>query len=234
MTNAELLAKVERIMETVDDRRFAAELILDAVARGLGQKGGRPRKHDTDVTPEMEVSKPVTEIGKPVIEVSKPVMKPAKTTEMQLAQNLLFSESEKIQKDKKEEKSQTRAPAKASLHDEILAAFGAAWAKTYGGEYRPTAMDRSQLGRMLNGLSAEDIAALPVAFKGYLADPDQFYAKTRHPLNLFCTQGGLNRFRPDKPIVRGPVYEDLRVIRQRSAAALEARFAAEEAAKNGK
>jgi hypothetical protein len=70
----ELVEQVKRLMSGVADRDLAAELIVDAVKRGLGRMGGRPRKPVTEkaepVTPQTE---PVSTCAKPVTEISKPV-----------------------------------------------------------------------------------------------------------------------------------------------------------------
>lgn len=96
------------------------------------------------------------------------------------------------------------APAKPpSLHDELLGAFCATWRAANGRTYAPTAKDRSQLGRLLGqlGKTSPDLAPqLPDLFERYLADADPFVAQDQgHSLAYFCTSGGVNKYRVDRP-----------------------------------
>lgn len=86
----------------------------------------------------------------------------------------------------------------SKLHTEMLEAFRETWAKKYGRPYVPTPADRSQLGRLLVSLKGEpDIGlVLPAVFRAYVGDSsDPLFKRVCHPLALFCTSGGFNRYR---------------------------------------
>lgn len=97
----------------------------------------------------------------------------------------------------REGKESSNQPGKpvASLFETSLAAFASTWAARFGASYSPTPADKSQLGRLLNGLDPQTIGELPVLFGRYVEDPDPFLAKRSHGLAYFCTSGGLNKYR---------------------------------------
>ena len=94
--------------------------------------------------------------------------------------------------------AQHRQQTEANLHTRTLALFCTAWKAAYGQDYVPTPADKSQIGRLLNGLKGAGVEPdeLPGLFNRYLADVDTFVAeKHRHSLAWFCTSGGLNKYR---------------------------------------
>jgi hypothetical protein len=88
--------------------------------------------------------------------------------------------------------------ARGALFDWALAEFRGAWKAVYGVDYAVTGKDRSQLGRLLGGLSKDGVSPreLPALFRSYLADGARFVAQEqRHALWFFCTEGGVNKYR---------------------------------------
>lgn len=73
--------------------------------------------------------------------------------------------------------------------------FRAAYDAKRGASYHALAGDRTNLGRLLSGLSREQVAVLPVLFALYLEDDDPFLDKQGYSLTWFCTKGnGINKY----------------------------------------
>lgn len=86
--------------------------------------------------------------------------------------------------------------------DIALGAFAAAWRRRYRQDYVATAVDRSQLGRLLRSLTPEQARALPACFAHYLADVSEFVAtEKRHSLAWFLRDDGFNKYRTSVPAV---------------------------------
>jgi hypothetical protein len=86
--------------------------------------------------------------------------------------------------------------------DVALTAFTTAWRDRYRQDYVVTDSDRSQLGRLLRSLAAEQVRALPVCFERYLADASPFVAtEKRHSLAWFIRDDGVNKYRTSAPVV---------------------------------
>jgi uncharacterized protein YdaU (DUF1376 family) len=97
-----------------------------------------------------------------------------------------------------ESKTKSSASSEGNAHARALGAFCAAWQAAYGEPYKPSASDKSQLGRLLRELGDADmVSTLPELFARYLNDHDPFIAqKQRHSLAYFCTSGnGVNKYR---------------------------------------
>lgn len=98
--------------------------------------------------------------------------------------------------------SENRQPAaaKPNVFTAALAEFCKCWERRYGVRYQPTAADRNQLGRILNGMDADALAALTGCFQRYIEDNDPWLTQTRrHSLQEFCTAGGHNKYRVEAP-----------------------------------
>ena len=96
-----------------------------------------------------------------------------------------------------------------------LEQFCTIWGARYGVPYSPTPADKNQLGRLIRTCNAEMLAALPVAFRGYLQDLSPFVAQEmRHSLQFFCTSGGINKYRTNAPAVSAKEARSAEAIRQ--------------------
>lgn len=94
-------------------------------------------------------------------------------------------------------------PAKPSAFTVALEQFKAAWGARYGVDYCETSVDRSHLGRLIQGKTPQQLAALPGCFAVYLNDLSPFVAQERrHDLTWFCTGGnGFNKYRTTTPVI---------------------------------
>jgi hypothetical protein len=99
---------------------------------------------------------------------------------------------------------QARAAARTpSLFDALLQTFEAGWQRLYRVPYKPTAADRSQLGRLLQTLTPDEAQELPTCFERYFADGSRWVAEDkRHSLTHFCTDGGFNKYRIQVRVAR--------------------------------
>lgn len=85
---------------------------------------------------------------------------------------------------------ETHTPGQAAK--QWLLAFGEAWAQRYRGEKFIVASwpkDMAIAKRLLAQLEHEELLARA---RGYLADPDPFYVRAKHPIGLFATN--VNRY----------------------------------------
>jgi hypothetical protein len=99
-----------------------------------------------------------------------------------------------------------------NLHAETLRQFSGIWESRYRAKYLPTAADKSQLGRLLNGLEPGEASQLPGLFARYLQSSGKLELERRHDLAFFCTQGGFNRYRANAPLaVNGAAGRDVRI-----------------------
>jgi len=83
---------------------------------------------------------------------------------------------------------------------EVIGWFCDAWKEANGGaRYCLLPRDAGQAKAMVSGLPAALMAELPVMFQRYMRDRDPFVEKQGRSLAFFCTSGGVNKYRSERP-----------------------------------
>lgn len=187
------------MIASIQDREVLVDLIIELVPRSLGRRGGRPPNQQSEQGPE----NPFVTGSQPLLNGLTPPFADGGLGASGSGSGDLFPADPSSEKSEGDRRSDGRAAAKAvvrvakpNLLFKVLEQFMAAWEAQYGAEYKPTPKDKSHLGRMLQPLTPDEVAALPEAFAIYVATPDKFAAEShRHSLAWFCSDGWLNKVR---------------------------------------
>lgn len=198
----ELLNSLRDLLPGVPDSRL--KVVIDVVSHGIGKLGGRPRKN-TQLEP----------VPNGLVTGSEPDTNgiPVGPSDL-ISGSVSGSGSDlRISRSSGSGKGESDGRAGRNAHAFVASIFRDVWGKAYGEEYRPDAADRSQLGRMLREFKdVREIYDFPwrEMFGNYLADQGQWAAEEhRHSLRIFCTGGGINKYRV-RPKTNGFTQKELR------------------------